>query len=166
MQSQHNILNFQVIQPHSPPLPAGCTQLCLGSKVEVYWCCCRITFEIASLFCFFFLSIFPCWYGGGVVVMVKVRLQICLVDGRVGSFCCFSLPRSLYTASVCSITSDRSGGCQKGNLFFPDVWNAIQTLQSLLILYIYMCNPVCVCVCVVKVHARTLKEQFTQQWKS
>lgn len=27
--SQHDILDFQVIQPHSPPLPAGCTQLCL-----------------------------------------------------------------------------------------------------------------------------------------
>lgn len=29
----------------------------VGNKAEVYWCCCRITFEIASLFCVFF----SCW---------------------------------------------------------------------------------------------------------
>lgn len=56
-----------------------------------------------------------------MVVMVKARLQRCLGDGGAGSFCCFPPPRSLYTASVCSIASDLSRGCQKGNLFFPGV---------------------------------------------
>lgn len=50
--------------------------------------------------------------GGGV----EVRLRRRLGDGGVGSLCCFSFPS---LPPVCSIASHLSGGCQKGNLFFP-----------------------------------------------
>lgn len=90
--------------PSNPTTEPACrmhTVVSLRNKVEVYWCCCRITFEIASLFCALSsLPIFPCWCGGGVLVMGKVRMQSCLVDGGVGSFCCFSLP-PLFVHSFC-----------------------------------------------------------------
>lgn len=65
MQSQHNILNFEVIRV--------CTQSCSACRMhtavslgnKLYWCCCRITFEIASLFSLFFYFPSPMWKGSG-----------------------------------------------------------------------------------------------------
>lgn len=71
-----------------------------------------------------------------MVVMVEVMLQRCLGDGGFGSFSCFSLLRSFYTASVCSITSDLSRGWQKRQSFFshclkdkPDITVSVSKWQ-------------------------------------
>lgn len=47
------------VQAHSPPVSAG--RVSGADKVEGYCCCCGVTFQIASLFCFFPLQ----WRGGG-----------------------------------------------------------------------------------------------------
>lgn len=65
--------HFELLSNTTTQSSSACrkhTVVSLGNKVEVYWCCCRITFEIALCSVFFFLLE---WGVGGGVVM-KVRL--------------------------------------------------------------------------------------------
>lgn len=47
------------VQAHTPPVSAG--RVSRADKVEGYCCCCGVTFQIASLFCFFSAAV----EGGG-----------------------------------------------------------------------------------------------------
>ena len=87
------------------------TAASLGNEVEAYWCCCWITFEIASCCSVFFLLVWR-----AVVLLVGVRLQRCFRWWKTCFFFyCFSL--------CCSLQHhfwSQQGVSKKSNLFFPD----------------------------------------------
>lgn len=84
--------------------------------------------------------------------MVKVRLQRCLVDGRVGSFCCFPSP-ALCTQLLSAVSLLITAGAAKKAIFSFQMSEKQSRHYSPTWYYTSLC--------VVKAHARTLMEQFT-----
>ena len=121
------------------------TAASLGNEVEVYWCCCRITFEIASCCSVFFLLVWR-----AVVLLVGVRLQSCFRwRKRCFSFYCFSLHSSLHSAAVCSITSDRSRRFRKKAIFSfpvpennPDITAPLHITVCYVQLHVFACQNI------------------------
>lgn len=121
------------------------TAASLGNDVEVYWCCCRITFEIASCCSVFFLLVWR-----AAVLLVGVRLQRRFRwRKRCFSFYCFSLHCSLHSAAVCSITSNRSRRFWKKAIFSfpmpennPDITAPLHITVCYVQLYVFGCRNI------------------------
>lgn len=115
---------------HTAPSP--------GNKAEVYWCCCRITFEIASLFRF------PCWFVGGAAQMLDARMQRCLADGRVACFLFFYSSPALWAQRRSAVSLLIAAGAAKKPIF--SFCPCLKSNPDITVLFDIIHQSVCVCV--------------------